>query len=290
MWRRRSGGAAELLRAGAHGEHRAGQLGLAVRDTLRGGRRRRRLLRLSCRRVTAGGRLVGEPRQRRGCAEGERNRRRGRRSRRPGWHSSCGLRCWLRPVGGSSERRDGRTGGSGGRRGRRGRRRERRASGGLALEAGVRGDGEPPAGSGTQLVPCDPRGRPAGVTTHRGAEGRGRRRRIGGGRRWPPARAQAGGSPVARGLRSGRPRRGRAAVHPRAAAGCGAAWRTVRWPPAARGRWRGRCATVAAQASSTFAREGAQRLGALGGIPLVVTCDRGTFACRPTGEDGGEDS
>ena len=143
---------------------------------------------------------------------------------------------------------------------------------------------------GTQLVPCDPRGRPAGVTTHRGAEGRGRRRRIGGGRRWPPARAQAGGSPVARGLRSGRPRRCRAAVHPRAAAGCGAAWRTVRWPPAARGRWRGRCATVAAQASSTFAREGAQRLGALGGIPLVVTCDRGTFACRPTGEDGGEDS
>ena len=56
--------------------------------------------------------------------------------------------------------------------------------------------------------------------------------------------------------------------------------RAMAWPP-----------SVAARASSTFANEGAlQRLGALEGITLAGACNRGTFACRPTGGDGGDDS
>ena len=37
---------------------------------------------------------------------------------------------------------------------------------------------------------------------------------------------------------------------------------------------------VAARASSRFARDGAHRLGTLGGMPVVASCDRGAFAGR----------
>ena len=93
-------------------------------------------------------------------------------------------------------------------------------------------------------------------------------------------------------------RAGRAALPAVTLRGCGAAAGrnklrcrlAYRALAACRSRAMARPLCVAARASSMLAREGAQRLGPLGGIPVVDTRNRGTFVGRSTGEDGGEDS